>query len=1043
MKKLLYSLFCLVLAISFVSNTGIFAATTGKIQGTITSSETQEPLPGVNIVIEGTTLGAASDENGFYFVLNVPPGTYSLKASMVGYRVETQSDVRVYVDRYTPVNFRLQTSAVAGEEVTITAERAPVPLDVSSTEAYISGDEAAASAVSRFDELIGYQAGIEFDNSSRDDQKGFEVRGGEVDETDVQLDGMSLMNRMTRQPAIPLSRNLIQDVQILTGGFNAEYGNVRSGLINVITKDGSYNRYSGVFEGRYRAKGAKHFGMDPYKLDGTTPHGNSLFGNDSFTGVKSSMVYDYENTHTDIAAERKDLYDRSWQGWDKYAAALPSNVALPGGGTINGKRSPQFCQDYEAFVLRYPTEWYNNEPDINLDFGVGGPIPGLPSTKFYASSYWNRSKFVMMTSLAHSNEFNETLKISHRIGSNMNLVATALVTYVQGIGPGYRDRSDGWGLSPNVMTGDNRAGLLGVQYSSITFQQAAYNPIDNRTYSGNLKFTHTYNPSTYYELSLGTQVYDSDKNPMRHRDDKTIIHYINDSLTGQQWGFAEYPRAYGYEGLDIYNTPGGRNDPTGWFEMASYPQGRGRQDNQSTEINFQGNIVSQINKSNQIKAGFYYAWHHLNERTEWDNVAEFSIVTEKPFNWNKYKANMSQFDWYFQDKLEWEGMIVNAGLRGTSFFPGANGFNVTDANMFDGTWQGARTWGTVEYEGNWQFANLRTRKVKTRILLQPRLGISHPITESSKIYFNYGHFYNPPGTNEMFMVRSSRSMGGPWGTGFISEPDILWPKLVQYEIGYSQSIYNQLLLQISGYYKDYTNEMMEMRMTGYYSAVDIGTFANNVYRDIRGLEFRLERSFGRFINGWANYNYMITSSGETDIDTIHEDPLRMRDEWADAEQSRPQILPSFRMSFSLRTPVGWGPGSPILGIKPLSEWRTSIMYTWRDGGETLDNSSDPPRDWRYIDRVDVQMMNLYITKRLARGASFYINATNLFNWKRYRGSTSGDYKESLHLWYETEEQKGNDKIGEWDKPYIYTDYWTNYIFYPNNRMIYYGIRYQF
>ncbi|NVM01832.1 MAG: carboxypeptidase-like regulatory domain-containing protein, partial [Candidatus Helarchaeota archaeon] len=73
----------LLIFLSF--NMGIYAGTTGKVQGTILDSESNEPLPGVNIMIEGTTLGAATDESGFFFIINIPPGTYSLKASMIGY----------------------------------------------------------------------------------------------------------------------------------------------------------------------------------------------------------------------------------------------------------------------------------------------------------------------------------------------------------------------------------------------------------------------------------------------------------------------------------------------------------------------------------------------------------------------------------------------------------------------------------------------------------------------------------------------------------------------------------------------------------------------------------------------------------------------------------------------------------------------------------------------------------------------------------------------------------------------------------------------
>ncbi len=336
----------------------------------------------------------------------------------------------------------------------------------------------------------------------------------------------------------------------------------------------------------------------------------------------------------------------------------------------------------------------------------------------------------------------------------------------------------------------------------------------------------------------------------------------------------------------------------------------------------------------------------------------------------------------------------------------------------------------------------QTRKIKTRMMLQPRIGISHPISESSKIFFNYGHFFSSPNWNTLFSVQSVRQLGGIWGsTGFLPMPDLKWPKVVSYEIGYSQSIYNQFLLQISGYYKDYSDELSQTLITNY--ALDINTtiFDNLVYRDIRGVEFRVERSFGRFINGWANYNYMIRSQGNMGFNNVFQDPTKAEQQFYASGQTRPDITPTFRLNVSLRTPVGWGPGSSILGVKPLAEWRFNVLYSMVDRAKRLMNEDDPPKDWRYINRTPTQMVNIYITKRIARGAQFYVNIQNIFDIKRLENE-SGNYRDSLHFWYETGEQAGNDKIGE--RPgYAYLNHPKWMQFYPQKRDIFLGLRYQF
>ena len=100
------------------------------------------------------------------------------------------------------------------------------------------------------------------------------------------------------------------------------------------------------------------------------------------------------------------------------------------------------------------------------------------------------------------------------------------------------------------------------------------------------------------------------------------------------------------------------------------------------------------------------------------------------------------------------------------------------------------------------------------------------------------------------------------------------------------------------------------------------------------------------------------------------------------------------------------------------------------------NSSDPPRDWIYVDRINTKSSSLYISKRLSRGMQFYVQAQNIFNNKRLR-STSGTYRDSLHMWFEDGDQKGDDKIGEYDKeakPHIYLETFDWRVFLPEKRM---------
>ena len=105
-----------------------YAGITGKVQGTITDQNGQ-PLPGSNVMILGTNRGAAADENGFFIILNIPPGKYSIVAQMIGFKSITKTEVSVNSDRTTQVNFVLYEEAIGMDEIKVTAEKPKVEVD--------------------------------------------------------------------------------------------------------------------------------------------------------------------------------------------------------------------------------------------------------------------------------------------------------------------------------------------------------------------------------------------------------------------------------------------------------------------------------------------------------------------------------------------------------------------------------------------------------------------------------------------------------------------------------------------------------------------------------------------------------------------------------------------------------------------------------------------------------------------------------------------------------------------------------------------------
>ena len=161
----------------------LFAGTTGKIAGEVKDAKTGEPLPGVNVFLDGTAMGGATDLEGYYVILNVPPGKYTLKVVNIGYKEQTFLDVRVNIDQTTTIDVTLQEESLElGEEITVVAKRPVVEKDVAASRANISAEEIKSLPIASVSQVVGLQAGIE----------GLNIRGGGTDEVAFIADGFVL-----------------------------------------------------------------------------------------------------------------------------------------------------------------------------------------------------------------------------------------------------------------------------------------------------------------------------------------------------------------------------------------------------------------------------------------------------------------------------------------------------------------------------------------------------------------------------------------------------------------------------------------------------------------------------------------------------------------------------------------------------------------------------------------------------------------------------------------------------------------------------------
>jgi outer membrane receptor protein involved in Fe transport len=231
MKKLLCLLFVGVL---------LFASDYGRISGRVTDEETGEALIGADVYLQGTELGAATDVSGEYSILYVPVGTYQVVAAYVGYNEFTYTKVVVNADQTTVLNFKLPPTVITVGEVVSVAERPMIVISETSTGRAVTSQEMGRLPVTTINQVITLQAGVV------ESDLGTHVRGGRADEITYFVDGIVTKVPNTGWQSVRINPSAVEEVSVVSGGFDAEYGDALSGIINIHTKEGG-TKHSGTF----------------------------------------------------------------------------------------------------------------------------------------------------------------------------------------------------------------------------------------------------------------------------------------------------------------------------------------------------------------------------------------------------------------------------------------------------------------------------------------------------------------------------------------------------------------------------------------------------------------------------------------------------------------------------------------------------------------------------------------------------------------------------------------------------------------------------
>lgn len=953
----------------------LFASVTGKIAGTVTDKETGNSMPGANVVIVGSTMGAATDMQGNYTILLVPPGTYDVKVTMMGYAPMIIEGARVRIDQTTRIDVELESEVLEGEAVTISAERKIVKEDVSTSVASVTGEDALELPIATVEEVASLQAGVD---------DGLVIRGGEADEALFQVDGVTLRDPRNNKPITGIALSAIQEISIERGGFNAEYGQVRSGVVNIVTKEGSKDGYHGSATVKYGPPQAKHFGISPFDA-------NSMWMRPYLDDAVCWVGTEVGWADDPYLKKQYPMFD----GWNtisrrRFEDDIPNNDLSPYGAQ----------QLWKWEHRRRPV---TDQPDYNIDAGFGGPLPFLSKTlgnaRFFTSFRTQREMLVIPLSRDDYLDYDWSLNLTSDINKAMKLKVSAMTGKSYNVAINATDFNyfgSEWGLSRAQFWSPTYYMRTPLEIAKIThetrpgriFSDAWYCPAEVSYLSMAGKFTHMLSSKSFYEVSLEHISREYNTQPIADRGTElTMVIPPTEPLPYEGWmpeeegsyygGYWAGPAPYG---LDPFSKPGVAGMLMGNHSSTV------RDFSKISATTLKADLTSQVNHSNMVKTGLEFVVNTLDMK--------YGVVTpsQQSAAWVKKKDTPMRGALYVQDKLEAYGFIMNAGLR--MDFTNSN----TDWVLQDDPFY--KEYLSAEYDSTASYDMISS---KWDVSLSPRLGISHPITENSKLFFNYGHFKQLPTYEQIFRI----GRGSSGRVNEIGDPNLILAKTVSYELGFDWGIRNAYLLQLAAFYHDISDQQAFTQYISADASINYFRADNRSYEDIRGFELTLRRQPTNWWSAFISYTYQVKTAGHFGNAIVYEDPSEQAQyerETQNLYQERPIPQPFARAHVSLYTPSNLGPS--LIGNHPLGNWSATVIAEWRDGGwYTWNPNVIRAVAWNVSIR-DYYNFTLSINKTFAFNrakVSFFAEINNLLNSRFlsgasfYDSSDEKEYMNSLHL----------------------------------------------
>ena len=789
------------------------AQTTGKIEGRVTDAQTGQPLVGAQVSVVGTNLGNLTNQDGYYFVNNVPAGLQNVQAQYIGYRTMMVEQERVLANQTTTLNFPMSTEAVALEAITVRGEANPlVPRDKTVSNVVVTNvDELPLDNVRS---VVSLQAGV----VETGDARGQVIRGGRPGEASIYVDGVLIRSfNSGGQGRLQVGTNSVEEVNVLLGGFGAEYGSAQSGVINYITKGGGLD-YSGSIsfmtdmimpnDARYGWSRLEASFGGPLLSDiasfhlGVTADGKED-ANPYFNDIMIADSIPVQNTFFRPVAIRPLLDSNGEQAYDESGNPL------------------QFTE-YEQF-----DDLGNRKPYANQDeYTLNGTIRVNPTET-------TRLSFGAVSSRNQGQSFNSAFQFRPKM----------------------------------IPVFKNKSSLFRAGIDQIIFQDAdrqanlrinlAYQ--DETLKNGQRADTTTLDPDmgdwsgfrfNDYELFFEDEV----------SYDKYIARYdsINAGLADNPLTLVEMVGLDPGAGEAIFGLQFGSDNPYG---ILGFHRNRGLSgyfESQEKTMTLDADLDFQANRTHRIGAGV-----ELYKK----EVTNLSIGTTSTYFHNVYKVEPLIGAFWIKDRMDIGEMVLDVGLRYDFFDSDAN-YPVIPGLVLpftpDAGRESEQCGSTVNEQGLCTPKFVEQERIST---LSPRLGVAFPISDVTNFRLSYGHFFQLPAFTDLFSSINTDLSRSNTNTPYGRPIDAM--KAVQFEAGISHLFNPETVLDVSAYNKDklsdaaYRIQLVEWPASRR-GAQDGRLLTNLDFGNAKGVDLRLTRRVADYFTAIVGYSLLYTKGTGSD-----------------------------------------------------------------------------------------------------------------------------------------------------------------------------------